>query len=62
MTQTTNSVYNASLFSLLTPQSLLAWQRVRLANSLAHTGEQWAQTFSKHNSGEELHPLPGHCR
>ncbi|KAJ8254352.1 hypothetical protein COCON_G00209640 [Conger conger] len=51
MTQTTNSVYNASLFSQVKPQSLLAWQRVRLAHSLGHTGEQWAEIFSKHNSG-----------
>ncbi|XP_035037402.1 phospholipase B-like 1 [Hippoglossus stenolepis] len=51
MTQTTNNVFNSSLFESVTPHSLLAWQRVRLAHSLAHTGEEWAQTFSKHNSG-----------
>ena len=54
MTQTSNSVFNASLFSLLSPHSLLAWQRVRLANSLAHSGEEWAHVFSKYNSGEML--------
>uniref|UniRef100_A0A8C9TRS7 Phospholipase B-like n=1 Tax=Scleropages formosus TaxID=113540 RepID=A0A8C9TRS7_SCLFO len=51
MTQTTNNVYNASLFSHVTPHSLLAWQRVRLAHALAHSGEEWAQVFSRHNSG-----------
>ncbi|KAG7491526.1 hypothetical protein MATL_G00004490 [Megalops atlanticus] len=51
MTQTTNSIFNSSLFSVVTPRSLLAWQRVRLAHALAHTGEQWAQVFSKYNSG-----------
>ncbi|KAM7382004.1 hypothetical protein PAMA_012734 [Pampus argenteus] len=51
MTQTSNSVFNASLFSRLSPHSLLAWHRVRLANSLAHSGEQWAHIFSKYNSG-----------
>ncbi|XP_041938702.1 phospholipase B-like 1 [Alosa sapidissima] len=51
MTQTTNSVYNNSLFSSVTPQSLLAWQRVRLANAMARTGEHWASIFSKYNSG-----------
>ncbi|KAJ8387576.1 hypothetical protein AAFF_G00152720 [Aldrovandia affinis] len=51
MTQTTNNVFNTSLFFLVTPHSLLAWQRVRLAHALAHTGKQWAQTFSKYNSG-----------
>lgn len=52
MTQTTNNVFNSSLFHLITPNSLLAWQRVRLAHSLAHTGEEWAKTFSRYNSGE----------
>ncbi|XP_054616131.1 phospholipase B-like 1 isoform X1 [Dunckerocampus dactyliophorus] len=51
MTQTTNNVFNASLFDVVTPKSLLAWQRVRLAHSLAHTGEEWAKIFSKYNSG-----------
>ncbi|KAM7371110.1 hypothetical protein PAMP_010604 [Pampus punctatissimus] len=51
MTQTSNSVFNASLFSRLSPHSLLAWHRVRLANSLAHSGEEWAHVFSKYNSG-----------
>ncbi|ROL51685.1 Phospholipase B-like 1 [Anabarilius grahami] len=33
------------------PEALLAWQRVRVAHVLACTGKQWAQIFSKHNSG-----------
>lgn len=52
MTQTSIGVFNVSLFSQLSPYSLLAWQRVRLANSLAHRGEEWAHIFSKYNSGE----------
>lgn len=52
MTQTSIDVFNASLFSQLSPHSLLAWQRVRLANSLAHSGEEWAHIFSKYNSGQ----------
>lgn len=51
MTQTTNNVFNSSLFDMVTPHSLLAWQRVRLAHSLARTGEDWAKTFSMYNSG-----------
>lgn len=54
MTQTSNSVFNVSLFAQLHPHSLLAWQRVRLANSLARSGEEWAQVFSKYNSGGRL--------
>ncbi|KAI3365546.1 hypothetical protein L3Q82_010623 [Scortum barcoo] len=51
MTQTSIGVFNVSLFTQLSPHSLLAWQRVRLANSLAHSGEEWAHIFSKYNSG-----------
>lgn len=51
MTQTSNNIFNSSLFDKITPNSLLAWQRVRLAHSLAHSGEEWAKTFSKYNSG-----------
>lgn len=51
MTQTSNNIFNSSLFDTVTPNSLLAWQRVRLAHSLAHTGEEWAKTFSRYNSG-----------
>lgn len=51
MTQTTNNVFNSTLFDTVTPNSLFAWQRVRLAHSLAHSGEEWAKTFSKYNSG-----------
>ncbi|KAL0198957.1 hypothetical protein M9458_007497, partial [Cirrhinus mrigala] len=51
MTQTTNNVFNTSLYSYITPASLFSWQRVRLAHVLAYTGEQWAKTFSRYNSG-----------
>lgn len=51
MTQTSNDIFNSSLFDTVTPNSLFAWQRVRLAHSLAHTGEEWAKTFSRYNSG-----------
>ncbi|KAL2078064.1 hypothetical protein ACEWY4_025749 [Coilia grayii] len=51
LTQTTNSVFNSSLFSTLTARSLLAWQRVRLANAMARTGKQWSDIFSRYNSG-----------
>uniref|UniRef100_A0A8C6T0F0 Phospholipase B-like n=1 Tax=Neogobius melanostomus TaxID=47308 RepID=A0A8C6T0F0_9GOBI len=51
MTQTTNNVFNSTLYKFITPKSLLAWQRVRLAHSLASTGEEWAEIFSQYNSG-----------
>ncbi|PWA21883.1 hypothetical protein CCH79_00015658 [Gambusia affinis] len=51
MTQTSIGVFNASLLSGLSPHRLLAWQRVRLANGLARSGAEWAQLFSRYNSG-----------
>lgn len=50
--QTTNSVYSKTLLKLLTPQSLLAWQRVRVANMMASDGKQWAEIFANYNSGK----------
>jgi hypothetical protein len=51
--ETTNGIYGTatSLYKLLTPSSLLSWQRVMLANRLATNGEEWANIFSKMNSG-----------
>uniref|UniRef100_H2ZST5 Phospholipase B-like n=1 Tax=Latimeria chalumnae TaxID=7897 RepID=H2ZST5_LATCH len=49
--QTTNLVFNETLFKSVTPKSLLAWQRVRVANMMANSGKSWAQTFASYNSG-----------
>ena len=51
--ETTNGVMNSELYSLVTPKSLLTWQRIPLTNSLPDvtSGEKWTETFSRHNSG-----------
>lgn len=51
MLQTTNNVFNNSLLQYVTPQSLLAWHRVRLANLMAQNGEEWADVYKQYNSG-----------
>ena len=51
MIQTTNNIFNTSLFELVTPKSLLAWQRVRLAFMVATTGESWREAFAFRASG-----------
>ncbi|CAE8581208.1 unnamed protein product [Polarella glacialis] len=51
MVQTSNNLMNQSLLELITPQSLLAWQRVRVASAIAHTGREWYETFRSHASG-----------
>lgn len=35
----------------LSPASVPSWQRVRAANLLAADGQQWVNTFKRHNSG-----------
>ncbi|PAA87049.1 hypothetical protein BOX15_Mlig008036g3 [Macrostomum lignano] len=49
--QTTNSVFNMSLYKTVKPQSLLAWQRVRVANQIARNGSHWAWVMTQQNSG-----------
>ncbi|XP_072043162.1 phospholipase B-like 1, partial [Amphiura filiformis] len=51
MLQTTNNMFNNTLYKLVVPESLLAWQRVRVANFMAHSGQEWADALAKYNSG-----------
>lgn len=51
MVQTTNNVFNKELYKLVKPQSLWAWQRVRMANMIADDGATWADTIRADNSG-----------
>ena len=51
--QTTNNVFNADLYNNVTFESLFAWQRVRLANTMATSGAEWADVFAQYNSGEK---------
>jgi len=51
MLQTTNDIFNTELYNLVKPQSLFAWQRVRVANMMAHSGRQWYNTVRMYNSG-----------
>ena len=51
MVQTTNGVFNHTLYELVKPQSLLAWQRVRVANAMAGSGREWYNAVKQYNSG-----------
>ncbi|CAK0735312.1 hypothetical protein CVIRNUC_000560 [Coccomyxa viridis] len=48
---TTNHLYNTSLYGSLTHESLVSWQRVRVANALASSGEEWVSYLDYLNSG-----------
>lgn len=50
-TQTTNTVLDHSVYDSVKPQSLLAWQRVRVASSMAKSGQEWYLLFSRNHSG-----------
>eukprot|EP00446_Apocalathium_sp_SHHI-4_P003988 CAMPEP_0177192156 /NCGR_PEP_ID=MMETSP0367-20130122/21744_1 /TAXON_ID=447022 ORGANISM="Scrippsiella hangoei-like, Strain SHHI-4" /NCGR_SAMPLE_ID=MMETSP0367 /ASSEMBLY_ACC=CAM_ASM_000362 /LENGTH=581 /DNA_ID=CAMNT_0018639927 /DNA_START=70 /DNA_END=1815 /DNA_ORIENTATION=- len=49
--QTTNTVVDHSVYDEVKPESLLAWQRVRVASAMAHNGPEWYQLLSRHFSG-----------
>ena len=51
VSETTNMVYNKTLYKYLTPQSVPTDFRVMIANRLAQNGNHWVRTFEKHNSG-----------
>jgi hypothetical protein len=49
--ETTNGILSSDMYSLITSSSLLTWQRVPMANSLAINGKTWTDIFAEHNSG-----------
>jgi len=49
--ETTNNIFNTTLWDKLMQQTLFTWQRVRIANALASSGQQWTQVYQQHNSG-----------
>lgn len=51
MLQTTNSLFDQSLYDSVTPQSILAWQRVRIASLLGTDGMSWHKYMGQENSG-----------
>lgn len=51
MVQTTNGIYNQTLYQQVTNQGGLAWQRVRLACQMANNGLEWSETIAAYNTG-----------
>jgi hypothetical protein len=51
VTETTIANNNASLWALVTPQTVLEWSRNMVANRLAANGPAWAAAFLTANSG-----------
>lgn len=51
ITETSNNIFNLTLYKSTTPETLLYWVRNIVANRLATSGKQWTQIFAKYNSG-----------
>ena len=49
--ETTNNVFNETLFENISPRTLLTWVRTILANRLASSAEEWTNIFKRENSG-----------
>jgi len=49
--ETTNDVFNLSLYNYVLPQSLLTWMRTFVANRMAINAVDWATLFARYNSG-----------
>ena len=49
--ETTNSIFNYTLFEIINPQTLLTWVRTIIANRLASSAEEWTEIFKRENSG-----------
>ena len=49
--ETTNNVFDRALYAKVVPQSLWAWERVRVANLVANSGPEWSAAVSQYNSG-----------
>lgn len=49
--ETTNGIYNKSLYDAIQPHALLMWQRAQVANFGAAGGADWVDLFARHNSG-----------
>lgn len=51
VTETTNAVFNTSLFVNVTEQTVPYWIRITVANRMASNGQEWAYYFGLYNSG-----------
>jgi len=49
--ETTNDIFNLSLYDATTTQTVPYWIRVMVASRMATTGEEWVDLFSQYNSG-----------
>jgi hypothetical protein len=49
--ETTNSIFNTTLYNAISTSTALSWQRAMVANTLARSGKEWTDLFAMYNSG-----------
>jgi len=49
--ETTNDVFNNTLYGEISPQSVPEWVRIIVANRMATSGPEWAAVYQENNSG-----------
>ena len=49
--ETTNSFFNDSLYSKMTPNSIFTCERAMICNRISNSSKEWAENFAKYNSG-----------
>jgi hypothetical protein len=49
--ETTNAIFNTSLYDQVVPKTIPTWGRAYIANALAATRSDWLSLFPKYNSG-----------
>jgi len=49
--ETTNSIFNRSLYEYVQPNTSLTWMRTLIANRMATSGQTWCNVFARYNSG-----------
>jgi len=49
--ETTNGIFNLSLYDAVKPESLMCWVRTIVSNRVANTGPEWVKVMQEYNSG-----------
>jgi len=49
--ETTNGIFNMSIYESITPQSLMSWIRAIVSNRMTTSGKEWTTMMAKYNSG-----------
>ena len=49
--ETTNALYNDSLYKFVNPNSLFAQERAMICNRISNSSKEWAENYIKYNSG-----------